>query len=65
MLHVLSKRHDVSCNLIRIWVEKYQAGALDLLKTCEARVAALKRLVGKQGLELEFLKGALHARPRP
>jgi transposase len=71
-LHALSKRYDISRNLIRIWVEKYQAGALDedtaaadLLQAYEARVAALERLVGKQALELEFLKGALHARPRP
>ncbi|MES0174032.1 hypothetical protein [Mesorhizobium sp. M0006] len=28
-LHALSKRHDISRNLIRIWVEKFQAGALD------------------------------------
>jgi transposase-like protein len=71
-LHALSKRYDISRNLIRIWVEKYQAGALDedaaaadLLQAYEARVAALERLVGKQALELEFLKGALHARPGP
>lgn len=71
-LHALSKRHDISRNLIRIWIEKYQAGALDedvaaadLLQAYEARIAALERLVGKQALELEFLKGALHARPQP
>ena len=71
-LHGLAKRHDVSRNLIRIWVEKYQAGGLDedvasanLLETYEARIAALERLVGKQALELEFLKGALRPRPRP
>ncbi|WP_416357059.1 transposase [Aureimonas phyllosphaerae] len=65
-LHGLSKRHDVSRNLIRIWVEKFQAGALDedilaadLLQDYEARIAALERLVGKQSLELEFPKGAL------
>jgi transposase len=70
-LHALSRRHDISRNLIRVWIEKYQAGALDedaaaadLLQVYEARVAALERLVGKQALELEFLKGALHARPR-
>jgi transposase-like protein len=45
-LHSLAKRHDLSRNLIRIWVRKY-----------EARIAALERLVGKQALELEFLKG--------
>ena len=30
----------------------------------EARIAALERLVGKQALELEFLKGALKNAPR-
>lgn len=68
-LQGLSKRHDISRNLIRTWVEKYQAGALDgdaaaadLLQTYEVRIVALERLVGKP-LELELLKGALHAQP--
>ena len=63
-LHGLSKRHDICRNLIRVWVQKYEAGAFDedvqtadLLHQCEARIAALERLVGKQALELEFLKG--------
>ena len=63
-LHGLSKRHDICRNLIRVWVQKYEAGALDeyvetadLLQQYEARIAALERLVGKQALELEFLKG--------
>lgn len=71
-LHGLSKRHDLSRNLVRIWVEKYQAGGLDedtvaadLLQTYEARIAALERLVGKQALELEFLKGAPRVALRP
>ena len=71
-LHGLSKRHDLSRNLIRIWVEKYQAGALDedasaadLLQVYEARIAALERLVGRQALERELLKGALRPGPRP
>ena len=71
-LHGLSKRHDISRNLIRIWIDNYQAGALDedaaaadLLQTYEARIAALERLVGKQALELEFLKGALRPGPLP
>ena len=62
-LHRLEKRHDISRNLIRVWVERYQAGAFDedtaaadLLRQYEARIAALERLVGKQALELEFLK---------
>ena len=28
-LHGLSKRHDISRQLIRVWIEKYQAGELD------------------------------------
>jgi transposase-like protein len=71
-LHGLAKRHDLSRNLIRIWVDKYEAGALDddaraadLVQEYEARIAALERLVGRQALELEFLKGALKNAPRP
>ncbi|MCJ2016459.1 transposase [Methylobacterium sp. E-065] len=71
-LHGISKRHDLSRNLTRIWVEKYQAGGLDedvaaadLLQVYEARIAALERLVGRQALELELLKGALRPEPRP
>jgi len=70
-LHGLAKRHDVSRNLIRIWVSKYEAGAFDddaraadLIQEYEARIAALERLVGKQALELEFLKGALRSARR-
>src|ERR1700723_3122127 len=71
-LHGLEKRHDISRNLIRVWVERYQSGAFDedaaaadLLQQYEARIAALERLVGKQALELEFLKGAVRSTPRP
>jgi transposase len=71
-LHGLAKRHDISRNLIRVWVEKYEAGAFDedalaadLIQEYEARIAALERLVGKQALELDFLKGALRHAPRP
>jgi transposase-like protein len=69
-LHGLAKRHDISRQLIRIWIEKYEAGAFDddaraadLVQQYEARIAALERLVGKQALELEFLKGALRSAP--
>lgn len=71
-LHALAKRHDISRNLVRIWVDKYEAGALDedaqaadLIQEYEARIAALERLVGRQALELEFVKGALRSAPRP
>ena len=68
-LHGLTKRHDISRNLIRVWVEKYEAGqfdedarAADLIQEYEARIVALERLVGRQALEPEFVKGALRAR---
>jgi hypothetical protein len=56
----------VSRYLIRIWVRKFEAGAFDddaraadLLQEYEAKIAALERMVGRQALEIEFLKGAL------
>jgi transposase-like protein len=68
----LSKRHDISRQLIRVWVQKYEAGALDedaqaadFLQEYEAKIAALERMVGRQALEIEFLKGALKNAPRP
>ena len=71
-LHGLAKRHDLSRNLIRIWVAKYEAGAFDdearaadLLQEYEAKIAALECMVGRQALELEFLRGALRNAPRP
>ena len=70
-LHGLAKRHEISRNLVRIWVAKYEAGsfdsdvvAADIVQTQEARIGALERLVGKLVLENEFLKGASRdARP--
>ena len=51
--------------LIRVWIEKHEAGAydddaeaVDLIHERDARIAALERLVGRQALEIEFLKGA-------
>ena len=69
-LHALAQRHDVSRQLIRIWVGKFEAGALDgdvqaadLLQEYEAKIAALERMVGRQALEIELLKGALKLVP--
>lgn len=71
-LHSLATQHDISRNLIRIWVRKFEAGAFDddaeaadLLQDYEAKIAALERMVGRQALEIEFLKGALKSAPRP
>ena len=64
-LHALGRRHDLSRNLIRVWIEKAEAGALDedvaaaeLMADYEARIVALERLAGRRALEIEFLKGA-------
>ena len=71
-LHALAQRHDLSRQLIRIWVGKFEAGALDddvqaadLLQEYEAKIAALARMVGRHALEIELLKGALKHVPRP
>src|ERR1700709_865912 len=71
-LHSPSKRHDVSRQLIRIWVGEFEAGAwdedvqaADLIQEYEAKIAALERMVGRQALEIEMLKGALKHAPRP
>ncbi|WP_238548032.1 transposase [Meridianimarinicoccus roseus] len=68
-LHALGRRHDVLRKLIR--TEKAEAGALDedaaaaeSLTGYEARVAALESLVGRQALEIEFLKGGYAPDPR-
>jgi transposase-like protein len=67
--HGLSRRHDISRNLIRIWVAKFEAGAFDeearaadLLQEYEAKIAALERMVGRQALEIEPLKGGSEKR---
>ncbi len=41
------------------------AQAADLLQEYEAKIGALERMVGRQALEIEFLKGALKNAPRP
>lgn len=71
-LHSLARRHDLLRNLIRIWIPKFEAGAFndkpaaaDAIEAYEARIAALERLVGRQALEIAFLKGALKHGPRP
>lgn len=67
-LHDLARKHLISRKLIRLWVEKYEAGRLDeealasdQLAEKEARIEALERLVGRQALEIEFLKGAVRS----
>ncbi len=71
-LHGVARRHDLSRNLVRLWIQKFEAGAFNdvsvaaaTMEAYEARIAALERLVGRQALEIEFLKGALKHGQRP
>jgi transposase-like protein len=71
-LHDLARKHLVSRKLIRLWADKYEAGLLDeeaqaseQLAEREAKIEALERLVGRQALEIDFLKGALRSAVSP
>jgi len=64
-LHALAKRHDLSRNLIRTWVFEDDARAADLLQEYEAKIAALERMVGREALEIEFLRRTWRSTPRP
>lgn len=64
-LNALSVEHDICRHLIRTWIDKYEKGEFDAdtvkaeqIPEYEARIAALERLVGRQALEIEFLKTA-------
>ena len=55
-LHGLARTHDVGRNLIRVWLERHEAGAFDeeacaadMLHEHEARTGALDRLAGQAG----------------
>ena len=71
-LHGLSRKHDISRNLIRVWITKYEAGQFDeevelasMLEEYEARIAALERKVGQLTMENDLLKKASEALRRP
>lgn len=71
-MHGLSRRHNISRQLIRIWVGKFESGALDedakaadLIQEHKAKIAALKRVVGRQALEIKLLRRALKHASRP
>jgi transposase len=74
-LHSISKRHDVSRQLIRIWVGKFEAGALDedvqaagLIQEYEAKIGDAERHARGDGDDVAGLGEALllhGGRPRP
>ena len=59
----LARQHDISRNLIRVWIAKYEAGEFDdeqvqgdLLARYVARIAELERKVGQLIMENDLLK---------
>ena len=65
-LNRLARRHDVSRELLRIWVRKYEAGefagdgpAKADRRAYETKIAGLERKVGQLTMELDLLKRGL------
>lgn len=65
-LNGLARRHRISRNLIRLWIQKYEAGefsddaaAAYSMEEYEARIALLERKVGQLALENDLLKKTL------
>jgi transposase len=68
-LNGLAREHDLSRNLIRIWIAKCESGEFDadveaanLLADYEAKIVALERMVGRQAARDRVLKGGSAAR---
>jgi transposase-like protein len=62
-MHELARRHNLSRNLIRLWVQRLEAGELsdDLAEVAriaeyEGKIAELERKVGQLTMEVDFLK---------
>ena len=71
-LSELARRHDISRELLRIWMRKYEAGefANDRppradRRAYEAKIAGLERKVGQLTMELDLLKKGLSSARRP
>jgi transposase len=71
-LSQLARRHDVSRELLRIWVRKHEAGELASdspgkadRRAHEAKIAGLERKVGQLTMELDLLKKGLTSARRP
>ena len=72
-LNQLARRHDISRELLRIWVRKYEAGEFTGdgptttadRRAYEAKIAGLERKVGQLTMELDLLKKGLGSARRP
>ena len=71
-LSELARRHDLSRELLRIWVRKYEAGEFASngpgktdRRVYEAKIAGLERKVGQLTMELDLLNKGLTSARRP
>ncbi len=71
-LNELARRHDLSRELLRVWVRKYQAGEFagdgptkPDRRTYEAKIAGLERKVGQLTMALDLLNKGLASARRP
>lgn len=67
----LARRHDISRELLRTWVKKFEAGefagdgpAKPDRRAYEAKIAGLERKVGQLTMELDLLKRGLRSARR-
>ena len=70
-LHGLAREHEISRNLIRLWVDKFEKGELSeeleqsaKIPEYEAKIAALERKIGQLTMEVDLLKKLRQERPR-
>src|ERR687885_872421 len=70
-LSELARRHDISRELLRLWVRKYEAGEFAGggssradRRAYEAKIAGLERKVGQLTMELDLLKKGLRSARR-
>jgi transposase-like protein len=71
-IHELARRYNLSRNLIRLWIQKYEAGELtdevvDAVRIAEYenKIAELERKVGQLTMELDLLKKGAQLARRP
>ena len=71
-LNELARRHDISRELLRTWVKKYEAGEFagdgptkPDRRAYEAKIAGLERKVGQLTMELDLIKRGLISARRP
>jgi transposase-like protein len=68
----LARQHSLSRNLIRLWIQKYEAGQLTdevadgaRIAEYEAKIAELERKVGQLTMEVDLLKKGARWAHRP